>query len=91
VIQITFLQLCAGLQSPSRVEENGMPKELIIEITTGIVVLGSVFGGSHLRKLSQWIEDRLDSKHAVAKSAQPAIPIPLVQDKTAPPSTWFEG
>ena len=28
-----------------------MPKEMFLDITTGIVVLGSVFGVSHWRKL----------------------------------------
>jgi hypothetical protein len=29
-----------------------MSKEIVLDITTGIVVLGSVFGFSHLRKIS---------------------------------------
>jgi hypothetical protein len=39
-----------------------MSKEIILDITTGIVVLGSVFGFSHLRKITikitQVLEDR---------------------------------
>ena len=39
-----------------------MSKEIILDITTGIVVLGSVFGFSHLRKIGikikQLLEDR---------------------------------
>ena len=39
-----------------------MSKEIVLDITTGIVVLGSVFGFSHLRKISvkinQVLEDR---------------------------------
>jgi hypothetical protein len=68
-----------------------MPKDLIIDITTGIIVLGSVFGGSHLRKLSQWIENRLDSKHPLRKPPMSAMSIPYAQNKTAPPSVRFGG
>jgi hypothetical protein len=32
-----------------------MPKEIILDVTTGIVVLGSVFGVSHWRKLKKKI------------------------------------
>jgi hypothetical protein len=39
-----------------------MSKEIVLDITTGIVVLGSVFGFSHLRKITikitQVLEDR---------------------------------
>lgn len=39
-----------------------MTKEIVLDITTGIVVLGSVFGFSHLRKITikikQVLEDR---------------------------------
>lgn len=66
-----------------------MSKDLIIDITTAIIVLGSVFGGSHLRKLSQWIEYRLSAKNSVRKPPQPASSIPYSQNKTAPPSAWF--
>jgi len=67
-----------------------MTKELVIEVTTGIIVLGSVFGGRHLRKLSQTIEDFLVSRNLIRESPEDAIP-GTQKNETAPPSPRFDG
>lgn len=67
-----------------------MTKELVIEVTTGIVVLGSVFGGRHLRKLSQTIEDFLVSRNLITESPEEVVPN-IRKNETAPPSARFDG
>ena len=67
-----------------------MTKEWVIEVTTGIVVLGSVFGGRHLRKLSQNIEDFLVSRDLIHESPEDVVPA-LRKNETAPPSPRFDG
>lgn len=46
-----------------------MSKELVIEITTGIIVLGSLFGAYHLRKLEAWIRKSLSSHKSLKKTS----------------------
>lgn len=45
-----------------------MQKEFILDITTGIIVLGSVFGASHLRKIAIRIKKLLDSNKSLTKA-----------------------
>ena len=63
-----------------------MSKEIVLDITTGIVVLGSVFGFSHLRKITikikQLLEDRKLLKQAQRRPIQsgPGANLPSQQD-----------
>jgi len=62
-----------------------MPKEIVLDITTGIVVLGSVFGFSHLRKISikirQILRDRKLFRQAQRRPIQsdPGTALPSEQ------------
>jgi hypothetical protein len=63
-----------------------MPKEIVLDITTGIVVLGSVFGFSHLRKITikitQVLEDRKLLRQAQRRPIQsdPGTTLPSQQN-----------
>jgi hypothetical protein len=58
-----------------------MPKEIILELTTAIVVLGSVFGASHWRRIRIKARRQLRSMRPPrepAQSVDPAVEIQLV-------------
>jgi hypothetical protein len=50
-----------------------MPKEIVLDITTGIVVLGSVFGFSHLRKISAKIRHTLQDRKLLRQTQRRPI------------------
>jgi hypothetical protein len=70
-----------------------MPKEIILDVTTAIIVLGSVFGASHWRKITARLRKILRDKRlprkppqraAPASSAMPDSPIfypPIIEDE----------
>ena len=68
-----------------------MPKDLIIDITTGIIVLGSVFGASHLKKIANWVKEYRVGENLLRRPPLRATSIPYAQNKTAPPSARFGG
>jgi len=39
-----------------------MPKEIVMDVTTGIIVLGSVFGATHVRKLVALVRKRMQEQ-----------------------------
>jgi hypothetical protein len=49
-----------------------MPKEIIVDVTTAIVVLGSVFGVSHWRKITARLRKILRDKQMPRKPLQRA-------------------
>jgi hypothetical protein len=49
-----------------------MPKEIFLDITAAVVVLGSVFGASHLRKLSSKLQKVLPHEQHLRKPPQKA-------------------
>ena len=65
-----------------------MTKDLIIDILIAIIVLGSVFGATHIQKLYRWTKARGESGQPARKPPQPDN-IPYAQNKTAPPSSRF--
>ncbi len=50
-----------------------MSKEIVLDIATGIVVLGSVFGFSHLRKISIKIKQILDDRKLLRQTQRRPI------------------
>ena len=63
-----------------------MSKEIVLDITTGIVVLGSVFGFSHLRKITIKIKQVLEDRKLLRKAqrrpiqSDPGTTLPSQQD-----------
>jgi len=47
-----------------------MQKEFILDIASGIVVLGSVFGASHMKKIAIRIKKLLDPDKSLTKAAE---------------------
>ncbi len=47
-----------------------MQKEIILDIATGIIVLGSVFGASHLKKIAIRIKKVLDPDKSLTKASE---------------------
>ncbi len=47
-----------------------MQKEFILDIATGIIVLGSVFGASHLKKIAIRIKKFLYPDKSLAKAPE---------------------
>jgi hypothetical protein len=58
-----------------------VPNEIIIDITTGFIVLGSVFGVSHLRKIRKKIRERTRFEGLRRKPPQAAAPIATAEQE----------
>jgi len=63
-----------------------MPNELILDLTTGVVVVGCVFAAPYVQNLAKRILDSVDRNGLGPKPPQRAGATPYAQEKTAPPS-----
>ena len=55
-----------------------MPREIVMDVTTGIIVLGSIFGASHIKKLVAFLRKRKEEREFGKASA------PVAQFRTDP-------
>ena len=55
-----------------------MLKDILLYIVTGIVVLGSVFGATHLRKLATKAQQALRDRKLIQEGHKPARSEPAV-------------
>ena len=55
-----------------------MPKEIVMDVTTGIIVLGSIFGANHIKKLVALARKRKEERELAKASA------PVAQFRTDP-------